>query len=67
MCDANGSQNAGTEKGVAAEPVIERVLMVRDVGVYPGKIRQLFEGESGDRAFVAFPDPHEGKVIAIGV
>ena len=41
--DTNGGQNAGAEKGVAAESVVERVLGARDVGVYPGEIRQLFQ------------------------
>ena len=65
--DANGGQNAGAEKGVAAESVVERVLGTGDVGVYPGEVRQLFKGEGGDWAFVAFAYPLKGEVIAIGI
>ncbi len=50
-----------------AEAIIERVLGARDVGVDPGKIRQLFEREGRDGAFIAFADSLEGEVVAVGV
>ena len=65
--EANRGEDTGAEKGVAAESVVERVLGTGDGGVYPGEVRQLFKGEGGDWAFVAFAYPLKGEVIAIGL
>ncbi len=33
----------------------------------PGKIRELFEREGRDGAFVTFADPFKGEVVAVGI
>ncbi len=38
LSDANGGEDAGSEKGVAAKAIVERVLGSRDVGVNPGDV-----------------------------
>ena len=65
--DANGSEDPGAEQGVAAEAIVEGVEGPGDVGVDPRHIRELFEGEGRDGAFVTFTDPLEGQVITVGV
>jgi hypothetical protein len=67
LCDADGGENAGTEQGVAAKTIVEGVEGARDVCMNPREIRELFEGESRDWSFVAFPYPFEGQVVAVGV
>jgi hypothetical protein len=36
--DANGGEDAGSEKGVATKAIVERVLGSRDIGVNPGDV-----------------------------
>jgi hypothetical protein len=65
--DTDWGEDAGSEKGVAAEAIVERALGSGDVGVDPGDVGELFESESGDGAFVIFANPFERKVVAVGV
>jgi hypothetical protein len=65
--DTDRGEDAGAEKGVAAEAIVERVLGSGDVRMNPGDVRELFEGEGGDGTFVTFADPFKGEVVAVGV
>ncbi len=67
MGDANRGEDTRSEERVATKAVVENVLRAGDVRVYPGNVRQLFQREGRDGAFVTFADPFEGKVVAIGV
>ncbi len=65
--DADWGEDTGSEKGIAAEAIVERVLGARDIGVNPGDVRQLFESESRDGPFVAFTNPLERKMVTVGI
>jgi hypothetical protein len=59
--DTDRGEDAGTEKGVSAEAIVERVLWSGDVRMNPGDVRELFEGEGGDGTFVTLADPFKGR------
>jgi hypothetical protein len=65
--DANGGEDAGSEKGVATKAIVERVLGSRDVGVNPGNVGELFEGKGRDGPFIAFANPFEREVVTVGI
>ncbi len=67
LVDTDGSENARAEERVTAETIVESVLGPGDVGVDPGEIRKLLEGEGGDGAFVALANPLEREVVAVGI
>ncbi len=67
MGDTDGSENARAKERVAAETIVASVLGPGDVGVDPGEVRELLECEGGDGTFVAFANPLEREVVAVGV
>ena len=65
--DTNGGEDPGAKQGVAAEAIVEGVEGPGDAGVDPRHVRELFESEGRDGAFVTFADPFEGEVVAVCV
>jgi hypothetical protein len=61
--NTNRGQNAGAEKRISAEAVVEDVLGARDIRVNPGNVGQLFECESANGSFVTLAHPLQRKVI----
>ncbi len=67
LSDTDGCENVRAKERVAAETIVENVLGPGTVGVYPGEVRELLEGEGGDGTFVTFANPLEREVVAVGV
>jgi hypothetical protein len=52
-----GSENAGAKKRVTGESVEQGVVGAFDVGVDPVDVRELFDGESANRALFTMSYP----------